>query len=769
MAASLNEQLLEAFAEESSEILKQVAVEIVALEEADVQAQKDSVQRLMRRLHTLKGAASAMGMLSLRDVAHAAEDFVTALDPDKALITATEIDRIQDGLNLLKRGVAGEDVDAEAFRGQILGPSEKAPGAAVPAVTAAAPAASAAATAAVPPPSDPKYAGEPPSTTQTGSEKRPERGPARETEDTIRVSLAKLDALQGSIGELIVLGLQQSEVREHVAAVRNDVNGMAKNWRGIATVVREHKDAIPGAEWASLEERLARFSSRINALSRQLFQLTNRAAENVGHLGVLSDSLEDGLRGVRMLPAQPFFESFALPARDAARGQGKRVKLSCESGGIEVDRLVLDGLREPLLHLIRNAVAHGIESPEGRRAAGKDEVGAIELSGEVSGETVVITVSDDGAGVDRSAVATRARELGVSNEEHPDDQELLRMLAHPGLSSARELDELSGRGVGMDVVVGQILDLRGSVRLETSAERGTKFVLNVPVQVTTTQGLVLQVGPHRFGVALTSVDRMLRVDDTMVKTIKGVDVLSVDGDPVAITDLATLVGCPEHAPSMRGEKRQVAILRNGNARLAVILDDVPGEMPLVLRPLGRPFREKGHLAGGAIQADGTVLPVLEPRYLMDMAAGGRGRPRPRAEVGSDAPDDEASQRAGPATLLVVDDSITMRSLQRSILENAGYLVIVASDGEEALRLLRLESQIDAIVTDLEMPRVDGIELCKRVREIHGPDMPVIMMTSRGAEEDQRAGVEAGADAYIVKGDFRQEHFLATVERFVGRD
>jgi two-component system, chemotaxis family, sensor kinase CheA len=606
--------------------------------------------------------------------------------------------------------------------------------------------------------------------TTTSSDAKSDPSPATThptAEDSIRVNLSKLDALQGSIGELIVLGLQQSEVREQIAAVRNEVNHIGKSWRGISTQIREQKDSLPPSTWLPLEEAFSGFSSRINGLSRQLFHLSNQSAENVGQLDVLSDRLEVGLRSVRMLPAKPFFESFALVARDAARGMGKRVRLDCESGGIEVDRLVLDGLRDPLLHLIRNAVAHGIEQPDARRAAGKEEVGAIRLSGEIRGETVVVTVADDGNGIDRKRVAKRARELGLSNDENPNNEELLRMLAHPGLSTAKQVDELSGRGVGMDVVVGQVFDLRGSVSMTTTEEEGTRFTLSVPVQVTTTQGLLLQVGPHVFGVPLTSVDRMLRVDESMVSTVEGVDVITLDGDQIALASLATIVGCPEYAPNDWGVRRQVAILRNGSARLAVVLDDVPGEMPLVLRPLGRQFKDRGHLAGGAIQADGSVLPVLDPRCLMEVAAGGHGRLAPARSLRRAEPAEENTESTGPATVLVVDDSITMRSLQRSILENAGYHVIVASDGDEALRVLRLESKVDAIVTDVEMPRVTGLELCARIRETYGPDMPVIMVTSCGSEEEQRTGLEAGADAYIVKGDFRQEKFLATIERFVG--
>lgn len=750
----LQRLLLETFALESAEILERVGQSLVALEHAEPEAQAALVNQLFRDLHTLKGSAAAVGFEQVKALSHRLEDMFAELRTSTRALDAATLDRLHAGLKWLERACAGEPIDLDSIVAalDVGDPSEAAHSETAHSEARPAPAASEAPPS--PSPSSPTpSAPEPPSTP---------------TADTIRVPTSKLDTLQTMIGELVVVRLQQEALDEHLRELSRDFALFQTSWRALLGELREQRSELQTSRWNRLESRLASHSARTRRLQQRVFQLSSRSSTHVGQLGLLSSALEQRLQDIRMLPIRPYFEAFAVPVRELARSLGKRVRVEFEDRNVEMDRLVLERLRDPLLHLLRNAVAHGIEAPELRRAAGKPELGLLRLDARVEGEHVRIRVSDDGRGLDRAAILASARAQGlVSDAESPSDELIVELLCQPGVSTAAQVDEVSGRGVGLDAVQAALIGLRGTLAI-ARPEQGTTFVLTVPASLETTQGLIVEAGAYVFGVPVDAIDRVVRIDARDITKLDGVDVLHVDAAPVAWTTLAALLGFPEHSPNIERTRRPTLVLRSGSARLAVTVDDVPGEMPLVVKPLGRQFERVPHFVGAAIQADGSILVVLDARQLTRLAT---GRPsalpaattEPEPELRPEPPSDSGRQR----TILVVDDSITTRTLERNILEGAGYRVMVAVDGEQAFELLRTEDDIDLVVTDVQMPRMDGFELCRRVRAGRRADLPLIIVTSMGDDREQTLGLEAGADAYIIKGNFAQDHFLRTVERLAG--
>lgn len=353
----------------------------------------------------------------------------------------------------------------------------------------------------------------------------------------------------------------------------------------------------------------------------------------------------------------------------------------------------------------------------------------------------------------------------MHSDEELSDSLLLELVCRPGFSTAVQTDMISGRGIGMDVVFTLLTEMGGTIELETHEGMGSCFTLRIPSSLAKTQGLILQVGQQCFGLALDMVDRIVRAKLDSLSSIEGKQVLYVDDEPIAVSSLAAIFNLPQYEPRHSKVPYPIVIIRSGNRRIALIVDDVPGEIPLVIKSLGPQFEHMAIYSGGSILSDGAILPIVNARQLVSMVSSSQALKMDVLDEddNTDSPVDVIAQERG--IIVVVDDSITTRTLERNILEAAGYNVAVATDGIEALDLLMTEDNVSLVVTDLEMPRMNGLELCKKIRSGRNADLPIIMVTSLGNEAEMKKGLEAGADAYIVKSDFQQDYFLDMVERF----
>jgi chemotaxis protein histidine kinase CheA/CheY-like chemotaxis protein len=461
-----------------------------------------------------------------------------------------------------------------------------------------------------------------------------------------------------------------------------------------------------------------------------------------------------------LMPLQPFFEEYAKVVREAAREGQKEAKLSIAAAGAEIDRAVLARLREPLLHLVRNAVVHGIEPPTTRRELGKNPVGTVRLEARCEGSRATLRVLDDGAGIDEERVLRKAvASQLIERRDAPSGGAMLEVLTTPGFSTRDVADGLAGRGMGLDVVASTIRDLDGVLRLDNMPGLGCAFTIEVPIAALTSGGLVVRVGDHLVGVLLSHIERAIRVDAASIISFQGRSAILVGTERVAIVPLASLLGVD--AKTALAGKRTALVLRHGKQRLVTIVDDIPGQQALIVKPFGKAFARARLFSGGAIQADGSILPVLAVPALFERAAGA-------AAVQSPAPLVQPAVRPPESiSVLVVDDSITMRTLLRNILQASRYKVTVAHDGENALEVLGQMETCDLIITDLHMPRMDGTELCRAVRRRDRPQIPIVVVTSVGDAEEKSRALAAGADAYIVKSDFEQAHFIDTVMRLTG--
>jgi two-component system chemotaxis sensor kinase CheA len=454
----------------------------------------------------------------------------------------------------------------------------------------------------------------------------------------------------------------------------------------------------------------------------------------------LVDDLKTAAIGMRTRPLSTIVGSLPRAVRDIAAELGKDVELVVHGAEVELDRIILESLSDPLVHLLRNAIAHGVELPAEREAAGKPARGRLELRAEQRGPTVEITVADDGRGVPEKALE-EARRVGS----------LVDVLARPGFSTAGAVSEIAGRGVGLDAVKVHADTFGGSLEVRSEPGAGTEIVLRLPLALALLD--VLLVERHRivYGIPLGAVDEVLASDDTM--SLVGRRALNLRGQPVPLEDLADLRSAD--APALP-ERSPAVVVASGGRRVAVRCDRLIGEEEVLLGTMSPLLGGIEGYLGTAILGDGTIALVLEPAALT------RGTTPTRRVQELEQTSIETPK------VLVVEDSFTVRELQRSILEAAGYRVETARDGREALARVA-SNGIDLVVTDVEMPELDGLALTRAIRaDAEHSSLPVVVVSSRGSDEDRQAGIDAGADAYIAKLGYDQHALLETVERLVGR-
>jgi two-component system chemotaxis sensor kinase CheA len=452
---------------------------------------------------------------------------------------------------------------------------------------------------------------------------------------------------------------------------------------------------------------------------------------------VLTELRERTMRA-RMVSVATIAGPLRRGVRDISRSSGKRVRWELLGEQTVLDRHVLEQLREPLVALVRNAVDHGIEGPDERAAQGKPREGVVRVHATQAGGDVLIAVSDDGRGIDVARVRARAGQ----------DADPFRAIFDPGVTTAATVTGVSGRGVGLDSVRTAVEQLRGRIEVRSQPGRGTEFLISVPMTLAVLRCLLVRAGDHRYALPMHSTATAREAGADAQVSVDGRPALLLDGEPVPLVALTAALGFGDGAP-FRGP---AVILSTASGRHAFGVDELLGQRDVVVKDVGRVLGRLPLVAGASVEPDGSVMLVLDPEGL-NAGAGGAPAPAPVARANGGA------ERA--ARILVVDDALTIRELQRSILERAGYEVTTAADGEDALRRLT-EHPPDLVLTDIEMPRMDGFALTEAIRA-RDDATPVLILTSRAGEADRRRGLEAGADGYLVKSAFDAGALLEAVE------
>jgi two-component system chemotaxis sensor kinase CheA len=735
--AALIETLMATFVEEVAEHVSSFNGDLLALEKGHGDAPA-LLQSLFRTAHNLKGAARAVDVTLVESACHGLEDILARardggrpLDPDAFQLLFAAADALLDASARLreKQTLTGSPLAAVLVRITDHA-ARRPPERGAPRVEAVRPPA-----APAPAPVEPAP---PPPAAATGDAEDRREG------DSFRVSGTRLDGVLARSGELL-LAVRQNDSRRASWALLEDAAGtlLADFRRAQAGLVaqfpHEARPALQrvGADLAKLKDGLERAASEAAIGGRTLVRTAG--------------DLDAGVRGLRMVPFSEAGRGLERAARDLALAGGKEVEFRMVGQEVELDRAVAERLKDPLLHLVRNAVDHGVETADERRAAGKPAAGLITLSASLKGAQVEIAVTDDGRGLDRERIRAAARQAGISADS-TEDRDVLALVFQPGLSTARALSAVSGRGVGLDVVKSHVSALHGTVALESVAGAGTTFALTVPLTVTLIRALLVQAAGRTYALPTTQVMALRRLVAEEVRNVNGREMLVTGHGLLPLVSLASTLGLS--APRRdRGQAGFVVLADAGTARVALVVDELLAEQDLVVTGLGRRLRRVPNVAGCARLEDGEIALILSAAELAETAAG------------ASAPGLLLGVSATPTVrhrVLVADDSVTTRTLEKAILEEAGYVVRLAADGHQAWRILQ-EEPIDLVVADVEMPGMDGITLTESVR--HSPSLarvPVVLVTSLSTDKDRARGLEAGADAYVVKSGFDSRSLLEAV-------
>ncbi|MGH8129400.1 MAG: hybrid sensor histidine kinase/response regulator, partial [Steroidobacteraceae bacterium] len=609
----------------------------------------------------------------------------------------------------------------------------------------------------------------------------PARDAAADRAEVARVDADLLDSMLNVAGEVSIyrarLEQQVSSIDFNLAELGRVVQRLKDQLRKLeieteAQILHRHVDSgtrrddfdpLELDRYSSIQQysrALAETSSDVASVQGLLATQTREVQNLLTQQGRIVSELQGGLMRTRMVPFQRQVQRLTRIARQAAAETGKKVEVRISGASGELDRQVLERMLAPFEHMLRNAIVHGIETPAERIAVGKDETGAIDVTLRREGSEVVITVADDGAGVNLKAVRDRAVVLGLTTpRQELSDEQALQLILEPGFSTAGKVTQTAGRGVGMDVVATEIKKLGGSLYTETEAGKGTRFIVRLPFTLAISQALVVRAGEELFALPLPTVEGVVRVPRPEVLRHLAEEAASFDygGQKYRFQHLATFVGgtpssMPEHDAAV-----PMILVRAGEHSTAIVTDELIGSREIVVKTVGPQISGIRGISGATILGDGRICVILDVGALV--RSDWRQRPAPDARA--------AGQVDRRIFALVVDDSITVRRVTQRLLERNGMRVVTAKDGLEAVSVLQDEIP-DVILLDIEMPRMDGYEVASHVRnDARLKDIPIVMITSRVGEKHRARAIELGVNEYLGK-PYQEGQLLQAIEPLVRR-
>jgi len=747
--------LLELFSLEAEAQTQVLSTGLLALERDPTQA--DHLESCMRAAHSLKGAARIVGVDAGVSVAHVMEDCLVSAQEGRLYLRPEHIDALLQGTDLLMRiatpnnAPGAADIDAYvALMGRLLDPMAAAIASMAPAspvmaelqVEAPAPAIE---EPAVPVESlavSPKLARR---TTENG-------------ERVLRVTAERLNSLLDLSSKSLVETLR---LKPHLATMQRLKRMQSNSQRALENLNVHLKEQV-----LSLEAREALDDARrLLAESQQLLVEKNAELDEFAwQASQRAQVLYDTALACRMRPFADVLTGQVRMVRDLGRSLGKQVRLEIEGEKTQVDRDVLEKLEAPLTHLLRNAVDHGIESPEQRLLAGKPAEGLIRLRASHQAGLLVLQLSDDGNGVDLEKVRRSIVERHLSPADTAaqlSEEELLTFLFLPGFSLRDTVTEVSGRGVGLDAVQHMVRQLRGAVVLEQTAGEGSRFHLEVPLTLSVVRSLVVEVGEEAYAFPLAHIERMCDLEPVDIVQVEGRQHFWHEGRHVGLVAASQLLQRPASQGSQQTLK--VVVIRERDAIYGIAVERFIGERTLVVLPLDERLGKVQDISAGALLDDGSVVLIVDVEDMLRSVDKllNTGRLERIARHSNQV------VAAARKRVLVVDDSLTVRELQRKLLLNRGYDVAVAVDGMDGWNALRSED-FDLLITDIDMPRMDGIELVSLLRRDNRlQSLPVMVVSYKDREEDRRRGLDAGADYYLAKASFHDDALLDAVVELIG--
>jgi two-component system chemotaxis sensor kinase CheA len=741
--AAFLEQLRATFKVEAAEHLQTIAVGLVELEKpAGDESRRTLLDTMFRAAHSLKGAARAVDFADIESHCHALEDTFASWKRQGKAPGPAEFDLAHHLLDAITSSLAGQSA-ASTSEIAVSVPRQR---------------------------TEPNYG--PPAVS------KPSQRTIFSDEGSVRISIEKLDARLVEAEEMLNTKLAAAQRAETLRDLAGSFAAWNREWsrfesdeRNLRGILERSETGVgapsPGGQ-GPLEPGAARLLEFLNwnlefvrGLENRVTGLSRRAEQDRWMTDRLVDDLLENSKKLLLLPFSSLSSQFPKIVRDLCRDQKKEADLTVQGDDVEIDKRILEEMKDPITHLIRNCVDHGIESAEIRLRSGKPRRGGITLAAShASGSKVELSIADDGAGLSLEKLKESAIKNGILSPEraaHMTDDETRALIFQPEISTSEAVTRLSGRGLGLAIVREKAEKLGGFVSVESTPGKGTRFRILLPSMLATFRGVPVETEGRTFVLPTAQIIRAARVRADEVRTVEGRETISLQGQVLALVELADVLQLPRSGNSLSPEFLTVIVLGSGEQQVAFTVDSVLNEQEVLVKLFHKPLARIRNIAGATLLGSGQLAPVLNPADLIKSARKGTGAMRTTAAQ---------VKRVEARSILIAEDSITSRMLLKSILESAGYRVRTAVDGLEAFMLLRTE-KFDLVVSDVEMPRLNGFDLTARIRaDKKLAELPVILVTGLEKREHRERGVDVGASAYLVKRSFDQSNLLETVRRFI---
>lgn len=707
----------------------------------------DALTKLMRTAHSMKGGARMIGLPDVVTLAHFFEDMLGAVKKEGVELKRHDFDRMYKAIDIIK-SLVNEAVTGEAPNfvaalviDQIINGS-----------------------------GEPKTNDEPDSVIRQSEIAADSQPVTQELQgdiipafsiDTIRVASSKLDTLMDLSGELTVSKIQLALRLGKINDLSLLLEDSTRELNSIETALLPQRSENPGL-FSEVGLIINRLKNRFDSASVEIGNLSDGISEDNSRLNFVAYEFEEVIKNLRMLKLSNIFNLYPRMVRDISNELGKEVNFIIEGGDITADKKILEEMRDPLMHMIRNSIDHGIELPDEREQQGKQRAGTIKLSANHFAGHITITLEDDGKGLNEKSIIETALRKKLIDEEASKNlthKQIHKLIFTPGFSTSKIITDVSGRGVGMEVVQANIDKLKGKINIESETKKSTRFIIELPLTLATLRVMTASVGNHIFAIPVDFIVSVIIVDVAEIFSMEARDTIVFRDEPITIVNFKTVLELEDISDSTRKNVTtfQCIILSSMGEKAGFIVDSLIDEQEVLVKPLGFMLKRVKNVSGSTILVSGDVCMILNPNDLLKTV---------KSLSASEILETSTPESLRKKRILLVEDSITTRTQEKRILESAGYDVVVAVDGLDGYQKL-LINEIDAVVSDVEMPNLDGLSLTEKIRaEKKYLSLPVVLVTSLSSEEQKKRGLESGANAYLTKSGFDQKILIETLDRLL---
>ncbi len=763
-------KLRETFKVEAEERLQAISSGLIEVEKkSSADEKKEIMETIFREAHSLKGAARSVNLTDIETICQSLEDVFRAMKNLEIQMTAELFDEVHRSTDTIVKIISGNGVETSEISGLLK---------VLDGLKTEGTESWKSNFLCMPVPHQDIDPGSQECTETGGGSDECSNGQSSQmcrektSAETIRIPVHRLDSLLMQTEEMLSVKLTIGQQTDEIKDVSALLEPWRKEWEKLSSelrsILKEFKRKGNGRsdnQSVKLSELIVSNQAYMKSMESKVARMTKSSEHNSRWLGGMVDNLLEDMKKSIMLPFSSFLDIVPKLIRDLSRDQGKEVELVIQGGEIEVDKRILEEMKDPLIHLLRNCIDHGIEKPDERRHGNKPPKGTITITvSQVDSNKVEINIADDGSGIEQTKIKEAALKRKIVSEAEAEafaEEEVMSLIFQSEFSTSAIVTDISGRGLGLAIVKENVEKLGGTVSLQTEAGKGTAFRILLPLTLATFKGVIVSAAGQLFVVPSSKMESVVRIKNDEIRTTENRETISLNNRPLSVARLDTIMELPVISiDGETGDYLNAMVLGTGENRIAFIVDEVIEEKEVLVKGLGKQLSRVRNIGGATVLGSGKVVPILNVSDLLKSAVKLTGAPEGKTRGNG------KQMERKKTSLMVAEDSVTSRMLLKNILESAGYDVRAVVDGAEAFTALK-EGTFDLLVSDIEMPRLNGFDLTEKIRgDRKLAELPVVLVSALSSREDKERGIDVGANAYIVKSSFEQSNLLDVIKRLI---